>query len=519
MTCQNNPPRPVHIWFAAIGELNIAFVRTMRWVLSDWEQRRLDSLQAEADKVRFVAAHLLVRVALSKLYPAAMTDWRLDHTLDGKPFVRGPYGTEGFQFSLSHAGELVGCAIASVPVGFDIEPLHQDLDVDELLRPTLAPQEISQWDRQSGEDRVRRYLSYWTLKEALAKGLGVGMNVPFSSLAFDLKDNGQARVLTMPASLGDALAWKVHRLDLMGTHVGAVAVRPEAGEAIELRINRFEFGSLEYDVFSEPQCSRSGGGAIFRRRPGREEPLEHLGQEAAPAMGSSSRNATEEALAAIWCGLFHRDHIDIHDDFFELGGHSLLAMRVLARVRSSFGVDLDVRDFFAAPTIVHMAGLIAQRQTSPAAVPALERQRRGDSAPAVSEVVEHDPAHLRQSVHELFEKQARERPDALALVHKDRRISYRELNRLANAVARELLQWSLAADSIVALCVDRSPETIAAMLGIPSGRRRSLFAIGSCAPHPASGDAARGLRSPRPGYSVWAAGALPRVEWTHVACR
>jgi len=170
-----------------------------------------------------------------------------------------------------------------------------------------------------------------------------------------------------------------------------------------------------------------------------------------PSLFAPPRNATEEALAAIWGGLFH-DQIGIHDDFFELGGHSLIAMRVLARVRSRFGVELEVRDFFAAPTIAHMAGLIAQPQTSPA-------------AGAIS-AVQHNPARLGQCVHELFEKQVKERPDAVALVHQDRRISYRELNRLANAVARELLRWNLPADAIVALCVDRSPEMVAAMLGI-----------------------------------------------------
>ena len=180
---------------------------------------------------------------------------------------------------------------------------------------------------------------------------------------------------------------------------------------------------------------------------------------------SAPRIATEEVLASIWSDLFHRDKIGIHEDFFELGGHSLMAMRVLARVRSRFGVDLDVRDFFAAPTIAHMSGLIARRQTSPAA-PAPERPRTENPAPSAIGVVGHHPAHQRQCVHELFEKQARERPDSIALVHKNRRITYRELNRLANAVERDLLRWNLPADSVVALCLDRSPETIAAMLGI-----------------------------------------------------
>jgi phosphopantetheinyl transferase len=244
MMCQNNRPRPVNVWFVPVGALNIWFVRRMRWLLSDWEQRRLDCLRVEADKVRFVAAHLLVRVALSKLYPAALTDWRLDHTVAGKPFVCGPHGAEGFQFSLSHAGGLVGCAVASAPVGLDIESLNQNFDVDELLPRTLGAQELSQWDQTPCEDRVRRFLSYWTLKEALAKGLGVGMKMPLSRLAFELEGDNHAHILTVPVALGDAVGWKVRLLDFMGTYVGAVAVSSEPGEAIELCIYRLETGTL-----------------------------------------------------------------------------------------------------------------------------------------------------------------------------------------------------------------------------------------------------------------------------------
>jgi amino acid adenylation domain-containing protein len=69
-------------------------------------------------------------------------------------------------------------------------------------------------------------------------------------------------------------------------------------------------------------------------------------------------------------------------------------------------------------------------------------------------------------VHELFEKQVEDRADAVALVHQSRRVTYRELNRLANGVARELQRWNLPPDSVVALCVERSPEMVAGMLGI-----------------------------------------------------
>jgi amino acid adenylation domain-containing protein len=188
-----------------------------------------------------------------------------------------------------------------------------------------------------------------------------------------------------------------------------------------------------------------------------------------PHVFAPPRNATERTLAAIWGSLFHRDQIGVHDDFFELGGHSLMAMRVLARVRSSLGAELEVLDFFAAPTIARMAELIAQRHTRPAMAPAPavapERWRpAGSGTQSLSS--QQNPVCPRQCVHQLFEKQVEERPDAVALVHQDRRISYRELNRLANGVARELLRRNLAADEIVALCVDRSPEMVAGMLGI-----------------------------------------------------
>jgi acyl carrier protein len=50
--------------------------------------------------------------------------------------------------------------------------------------------------------------------------------------------------------------------------------------------------------------------------------------------------------------------VSIHDNFFELGGHSLLATQVLARIHDTLGVELSMRQFFAAPTVARMAPAI-----------------------------------------------------------------------------------------------------------------------------------------------------------------
>lgn len=69
-------------------------------------------------------------------------------------------------------------------------------------------------------------------------------------------------------------------------------------------------------------------------------------------------------------------------------------------------------------------------------------------------------------IHELFEAQAELTPDSVALVFEDDEITYRELNRRADVVARELQTLGVGADVRVAICVERSVEMMAGLLGI-----------------------------------------------------
>jgi acyl carrier protein len=70
------------------------------------------------------------------------------------------------------------------------------------------------------------------------------------------------------------------------------------------------------------------------------------------------RTPTEQTLSGIWCEVLRLDRVGVHDNFFELGGHSLLAMRVVVRIRDRLGVELLLRTFFEAPTLVELAGRI-----------------------------------------------------------------------------------------------------------------------------------------------------------------
>jgi len=64
---------------------------------------------------------------------------------------------------------------------------------------------------------------------------------------------------------------------------------------------------------------------------------------------------TEELLAAIWSEVLGVTTVGRADDFFALGGHSLVATQVVARIATTFGVEIGVRTLFEAPTLALFA--------------------------------------------------------------------------------------------------------------------------------------------------------------------
>ncbi|VVJ22267.1 Polyketide synthase modules and related proteins [Amycolatopsis camponoti] len=74
------------------------------------------------------------------------------------------------------------------------------------------------------------------------------------------------------------------------------------------------------------------------------------------------------------------------------------------------------------------------------------------------------PAATAITLHELLESHARRTPDRAALLFEDRAVTYAELDARANGVAA--LLTGVPAGRIVAICLDRGPDLVAAILGV-----------------------------------------------------
>ena len=70
------------------------------------------------------------------------------------------------------------------------------------------------------------------------------------------------------------------------------------------------------------------------------------------------------------------------------------------------------------------------------------------------------------AIHHVFEEQAERTPSAVALVFEKTRLTYDELNRRANQLARRLQKLGVRRDLPVGVCMKRSPEMVTALLAV-----------------------------------------------------
>ncbi|MGB7603867.1 MAG: condensation domain-containing protein, partial [Lutisporaceae bacterium] len=71
-----------------------------------------------------------------------------------------------------------------------------------------------------------------------------------------------------------------------------------------------------------------------------------------------------------------------------------------------------------------------------------------------------------KTIQQLFEEQAEKTPDKIAVVYKEKQLTYKELNQKSNIIARILRNKGVKADDAVAILIDKSIEMIIGVMAI-----------------------------------------------------
>ena len=76
------------------------------------------------------------------------------------------------------------------------------------------------------------------------------------------------------------------------------------------------------------------------------------------------------------------------------------------------------------------------------------------------------PYAREELIHELFQEQVQRTPNEVALVYEGRSLTYAELNKKSNQLARHLRERQIGPDHLVGLCVERGLEMVVGLMGI-----------------------------------------------------
>ncbi|HVR99977.1 MAG TPA: non-ribosomal peptide synthase/polyketide synthase [Thermoanaerobaculia bacterium] len=110
-----------------------------------------------------------------------------------------------------------------------------------------------------------------------------------------------------------------------------------------------------------------------------------------------------------------------------------------------------------------LEGVVADPAARISELPLLSVAEREELRAEWSKLASFGPASC---LHERFEAQARRSPEAPAVVLDTESLSYGELDRRANRLARELRRRGVGSEEVVGICLERSLELVVAVLGV-----------------------------------------------------
>lgn len=180
--------------------------------------------------------------------------------------------------------------------------------------------------------------------------------------------------------------------------------------------------------------------------------------------------------------LFLPEEIDVEIDCHDLKlkpflipqeeGNFDLTLKVTEGSKSLFADFKYNTDLFDASTIERMAGhfqtmlegILAQPEQPISQLPLLTKAEQQQLLVEYNYTQTEYPQD--RCIHQLFEEQVEQTPDAVAVVFDSQQLTYRQLNERANQLANYLRTLGVKPEVLVGICVERSLEMVVGLLGI-----------------------------------------------------
>ncbi|HYP40294.1 MAG TPA: 4'-phosphopantetheinyl transferase superfamily protein [Chloroflexia bacterium] len=229
---QSWPPLPptvsleaseVHVWRAEL-DLPARQLESLQHYLSNDELEKAGRFYFEKDRARYIVAHGLLRLILSRYAHAEPGELRFCLTPYGKPTLAG----EAIRFNLSHSHGLALIAVTMhQEIGVDLEWVRDDLEVEQIACRFFSPREVATLRELPAPVRNEAFFRCWTLKEAYIKALGKGLSLPLDRFTVSLAPDQFKALLEIESGTESLSHCDLAVLAPGPGYVGAVAVEEE----------------------------------------------------------------------------------------------------------------------------------------------------------------------------------------------------------------------------------------------------------------------------------------------------
>ena len=222
-----------------------------RWieVLDDEERARAGEFRTPELRARHVAAHALVRTALSTYASMRPEGWRYAHGPGGQPtLVDAPLD---LRFSLSHSGAHAAVAVTvGHAVGLDSSRSSiPRRDVLALAKRFFTDTEQALLLNCQPGQRGARFTTLWTVKEAVLKARGLGLGSGLRTVEASLDAEGRLASAVAPEGPWSVVAWEpVRDLRAAVAVQGGSRSRPPGVPRLSARAGRGGSGAVARDL-------------------------------------------------------------------------------------------------------------------------------------------------------------------------------------------------------------------------------------------------------------------------------
>ena len=216
----------IHVWIATSDNVHPRhLIEEYLPLLNLEELERYQRFHFDHDRHTYLAAHALVRIALSHYAACKPGQWRFMRGEQGKPEIEVTTELSSLRFNLSHTQGMVACIIGLDRVcGIDVECVRPLKDMMGIAEAVFSLAENAYLDRRAA-DQADIFFKLWTLKEAYIKAIGQGLSAPLKEITFDIREKIIQATFTNEL-LTDA-GWQFHHGKPTASHYLSIAVQSQ----------------------------------------------------------------------------------------------------------------------------------------------------------------------------------------------------------------------------------------------------------------------------------------------------